>query len=51
MINNFIKIGEEYSIQVIITDKNGVTDSDVNAKATDLFKQLINASVKQEAQK
>jgi hypothetical protein len=48
MIENFIKHDEEYSIQVIITDKNGITDPEVNAKATEIFKELLNELAKQQ---
>jgi hypothetical protein len=41
MIENFIKNDEKYTIQVIITDKNGITDPEVNAKATQIFEELI----------
>lgn len=41
MIENFIKNDERYTVQVIITDKNGITDPEVNKKATQIFEEFI----------
>jgi len=49
MIENFIKNDEQYTIQVIITDKNGITDPELNEKVTKMVEELINGLSQQQS--